>query len=330
MAPFNSVAAEFALVSLWTDVKSKPEDQERVSLHLPLTPSIRLAIACAAIDSNEFTDTTPPIRIPPAFTTDAAHYLLSVSRSNNVERQLLFLSTSTEFAGNEASVPRPLIAIYVPTDVARQLLMLSVSTNTSSVHTDPVTEVSPSFTETDAAYQLLDISKTNLVLTEEDALRQLLDLSKSSCNSIDLVHIEAVFSKAEIAVMEKLLKIFACDDNAQLHATASFGEDEFLTAHSLLNRFAFPKRQGPAVFEFSPGDVAAAHQLRALFACDDPKRAVGPIFLAFPDAQEMQLVCLSKSDNAARHLLELTISEGEDSPKVVYPPGHDGGAPDLS
>lgn len=340
ISDFNSRRAEFEFFCLWRDVRSKPKDQESVDLGLPFFPSARLALSRAVAASTEFTDTRPGIRIPPVFSTDAAHHLLTLPKLNRLERQLLVLSISTDIARqvltpsawSDANATRQLIALSVPTEVAKQLLVFPVSPDhyqqasaSSSVvgvdppHPDSALPVSPSFTEVDA-HQPLAIStfkgsaSKSSVVSEENALRHLIKLSISSA-ATGIVPITSVFSATEVGTASKLLDLFASSGFSQSYATLAFTVDDFVTAHSLLDRFAYRKRQDPAALNFGPSDVASAHRLRALFSSDDPRRSIGPIFLAFPDAEESpRLVPLSSSEDAARYLLELSINGKPDLP----------------
>ncbi|MCJ1269178.1 hypothetical protein MMC22_009067 [Lobaria immixta] len=311
---FNPVFAEFALIDLAKDVRSSSmsEDLETVDFSHPLSPSTRLAITCGVTAPTGFSGTTFSIRIPPV--SD----LLTLPRFMDTEKQILFLSISTDFlrqgptssAWNDTDATRQLVALTIPTDAVKELLTLSISTNSSQDSSSR--PISPFAAWIDAAHQHGPLSMASgsaadrLVPKAEDFLRDLLELSQSS-DTVSMVPITSVFSEDELAVAARLINLFESNDFSERSMVAIFGEDEFLTARSLLDRFASQKRQGPATFGFSPSEIAAAHRLRALFVCNDPKRQIGPIFLAFPDDEEsLRLLLLSRSQDAARHLLELS------------------------
>lgn len=70
-----------------------------------------------------------------------------------------------------------------------------------------------------------------------------------------------------------------------------------------------------------------AHRLRTLYACDDPKRLIGPIFVAFRDTEEsLQLRLLSSSKDIVRRLVMLCSGRNEIE-KTVYPLGQKHRAP---
>lgn len=299
-ALFNPVFAEFSLMDLAGNVRSSsmPEDVETIDYSLPRSPSTRLAMACAITASTSSAGRTTSVHIPPAFR------LLTLPRFTHTKEQILVLSLSTDFlrqvstsARSDANATRQLVALTIRTHVVRELLALSISTNSDSS--------SQFATWIDTAHQH-GSAANRLDPNAEDFLRELLELSESS-DTASMTPITSVFSEAELAVAGRLINLLEYRDFSQRSTVAIFSEDEFLTAHSLLDRFASQKRQGPATFGFSPSEVAAAHRLRALFACDDPKRPIGPIFLAFPDDEEsLQLLLLSSSQETARHLIELS------------------------
>ncbi|MCJ1428357.1 hypothetical protein MMC29_006266 [Sticta canariensis] len=392
IAPFNFVDAKNELHRLARDVNSKPEDQVYVDLFSDLPPLERFGAAASITDYTRPTDTSP-ILLHPAFTTNAAEHLYNFSRDKNIERQLLVLSISTDFARqvltpsawSEVDSTRQLISLSIPTNVAKNILMDSIPKGTSWQVSDPTpvmnldsafpvplftgspsfTEIvsahpvplftrspsfaetdsaypaplftgSPSFTETDAAHQLLSISDPThpvpdlsglstfsdteaahqllaisksdffapdtIVSNEKGALREILKLAQSD-DAVNIVPISAIFSDVEITTATKLVNLFA---SSNTFATAkTFTEHDFLTTHSLLDRFASRKNQKKSDdFRFNPGDFQAAHQLRTLFAADNPTLPVGPMFIVFPDGEDpLQLTLLSKADDGARELL---------------------------
>lgn len=304
---FNPVFAEFSLIDLAGNVRSSsmPEDVETIDYTRPRSPSTRLAMACAVTASTNSAGRTASVHIPPAFR------LLTLPKFILTEQQTLVFSLSTDFlrpistsASSDANATRQLVALTVGTDVVKELLALSISTNSQ--------DSSQFATWIDIEHQDRPLSMASgsvanrLAPKAEDFLRELLELSESS-DTASMVPITSVFSEAELAVAGRLINLLESRDFSERSTVAIFGEDEFLTAHSLLDRFASKKRQGPAIFAFSPSQVAAAHRLRALFACDDPKRPIGPIFLAFPDDEEsLRLLLLSSSQDTARHPIELS------------------------
>lgn len=299
MDPFTSVDAEFALMRLWKDVRSKPEDPEYSRLEIP-SASTERAVASIIAASAEFAKATPPIRIPFAFTPSAVKYLLTPSRC---ERQVLVLSIADErFDAN-----RRLIAFSVPDEIAKQIFRLSVATDTSP-------QVLPPFNDSDAVDTSVAMSDSNSTtpdaraLTKETARRRLLELLEPN-DTVRMVSISNVIQTPEVAIAVKLINILACEDTKQLYASVTgVSRYDLGAAHWLLDRFAFPVRTTKNFEpEFTAGDVAAAHQLRALFSSDDPSRDIGPLFLVFPEGpcgQSKQLVLLSDGDGAQRHLFE--------------------------
>lgn len=224
--------------------------------------------------------------------------LSAVSSFDHTNRQLLVFSISTgvqwpqpEPNPAEINFPRRLIALSVPTVIAKLLFSLSVSSNDAQ-------EGSTSSTRT---------------VTEVDSIRQLLEVSTWS-DAFRYEPITSVFSNAELVAAGKLLNLVASSNSTtHRYAAAVFSEDDFLMAHSLLDRFTFQKPQGPASLHFTPGEVAAAHQLRVFFGVNDPKRPIGPMFLAFRDEEEsLRLVLLSNSKDATHHLLSIAISREAD------------------
>ncbi|MCJ1271701.1 hypothetical protein MMC22_011606 [Lobaria immixta] len=224
--------------------------------------------------------------------------LSAVSSFDRTDRQLLVFSISTEVQWpqpgpnpSKVNFPRQLVALSVPNNIAKQLFSLSVSSN-------PAQERSTSSIRT---------------VTEVDSVRQLLEVSTWS-DAFRHEPITSVFSNAEFVAAGKLLDLVASKNSITHHfAAVVFNKDDFLILHSLLDRFTFQKPQGPASLHFTPGEVAAAHQLRAFFGVDDPKRPIGPMFLAFRDDEEsLRLVLLSNSKNAAHHLRTIAISREAD------------------
>lgn len=286
---FNTPRAKI-LCRVWKALRSQPEAQA-VTLTLPVSPSTRRAIGRATGAGKQLTDTVPPIRIPPAFATNASRHLFAISDSKRIQRQSLVLTVSRDFArqvlgrftSSDANAARQLIALSVPTEVARHLLRLSLSSDLEYI---------------DAATRLLELSSSDRSASSDFV---------NSGETIRTVPITSVFSDAEVAAAAKLVDFFDCSIFARGGQVLGFSADDFFAAQSLLDRF--PCRKGPASSSPDADDVVgAARQLRALFASDDPTRPLGPVFLAFPDAEEqLQLVALCDSDVAARHLLERSI-----------------------
>lgn len=322
MDPFNSVDAVIALMRLCRDVRSKVKDQKPENLLVPIPLSTRTAIAHAIKSSTQFSDDTP-LSHPPAYTIDVAHFLLNNSRIDHIETQILVVSVPKILEGTKGSITRKLVFFTVPIDVAKQLLLLSVSL----VPAGPL----PSVTEDEAAAELLSICRQSsasnadtLFLKPEIAIEQLLKLPNSSDSLRKLLELpiarDAVkvmknrpgLSDEEDAVAGKLLNLFACTEPRQLYAGIDFSKSEFLSAHSLLDRFVFSKNQEPATYDFSPDDVASAHQLRDLFAAENPTIPFGPIYLMFPDSTgllRMGFLCDSK--DATAHLMSICLASEE-------------------
>lgn len=301
MAAFNSINAEYALVQLWREVKSKPEDPEASNLEIPSPPSTEDAVTAAIDASSEFADTTPPIRVPHAFITSAARHLLGPSELQQRERQLLVVSTTNETVEDWN---RQMVALSVPHAVAKQLLSLSVAVDLS-------TQVLPQFTAEDAAHTLVAMSdsatRPTRSLTKESAIRTLIELLRPN-NTVRTVHTSTVFTPRELNIAVKLINLLRSHDTEALYeAVRGVNEQEFRATHLLLNRFEFPQRPLNAEYAFNAGDVAAAHQLLHLFNTVDPPREIGPLYLAYPaapGARGKQLVLLSDGDGAERLLVE--------------------------
>lgn len=300
--PFYSPLAKF-LLRLCRAVRTSnsPEDhhsesQSVVDLRLPIPDRAKNAVARAIMDSNQFADTKPAIRIPPVFITGAVRHL-ALSRDSGIEYQYLVFSISADFASevlltpagsDDANVTRQLVTLSVPTEVAQQLVVLSLST--------------------DSAHQGSD---SNAILYK-DELRRLISLCTSSHPPPAIVPNTSILSATDLSTVAKLLRLFESGFSTRRSAVHAFSGVDLLAAHKLLDRFAWWPRNPhqPAGLDFTTRDVAAAHRLRDLFACDDSERAVGPIFLAFPydhqTGKPLRLVQVSGSELAARHLLELS------------------------
>lgn len=303
------------------DVRSSPENSESDHLRGPLSLPIRLAVPSAVTASSESVDTTPRIHTPQTLTTDAALYTLTISRQPQPESQLLILSVSKGSEGNDANATRQLIALSVPTEVATQLLFIPGPLDDSpptpgfshhlGVDLGPVASNSTALQPLSPVHQLFAYCNSptmalSFAFAEDNAKDRLLEDSQIGVNLIDIA---SVFSDREIAVAEKLVDLFACNDTIGLNAAMlRFSEDDFLTAHALFSRFDPPKRDRPDEYSFSPRDVVAARQLCALFASDDLHRPIGPMFLTFLHTDGcVQLMALSDSEDAAYILFELFL-----------------------
>lgn len=300
MASFNSINAEFALMQLWKEVRSKPEDPESSNVEIPSPLSTKDAVISAINNSTEFADTTPPIRIPHTFTTTAARYLLNPTELEQRERQLLVVSMTN---GTSDNPDRRMVALSVPHIVAKQILALSVAIDLSH-------PVLPQFTDDDAARMLVAMSNSatrDNHVTKESAMRRLLELLTPN-DTVRSEPISNVFTTSEFVIVVKLINFLACRDTAELYsAVTGLNEQEFRATHLLLNRFEFPRRQLNVRYEFDAGDVAAAHQVLALFNATDPPPQVGPLYLVYPagpGARLKQLVRLSDGDGVECHIID--------------------------
>lgn len=322
MASFNSVDAEIALMVFCRDVRSKSKDQKPANLLDPIPLSTRTAIVHAVKTSTEFKDNTP-LSQPPAYTIDVAHFLLNNARIDHIRTQILVVSIPKVSEGTDGNTTRQLVWFTVPIEVAKQLLLLSVSPAPAGAL--------PDYTETQARDELLSIcgqsspsNSNTLFLTPENAMEQVIALPNFdnslrkllefpiARDAIKIMLNSPALSSDEVTVAGKLLYLFACTEPKQLYAEIGFSESEFLTAHKLLDRFVFSKNQGPAAYEFTPDDVASAHQLRDLFDSENPTSPFGPIYLAFPDSTgKLRSGYLCDSKDATAHLMRYLLDPEE-------------------
>lgn len=305
IAPFNFVDAKNELKRLARDVNSKPEDQVFVDIFSDLSPLERLG-AISSITAYTKPTYTSPILLHPAFTTNAAHHLFNFSRENNIERQLLVLSISTDFARqvltpsawSDVDSTRQLIALSIPTNVAKDLLMDSlpkdscwqVSDPTSvmnldsaypaplftglpsltgivSAHPAPLFTDSPSFTETDSAYPA-PLFTGLPSFTETDAAHQLLAISDSTHPAPDLLGL-STFSETEAA--HQLLAI--CKSDFFAPDTIIFNEQGALREILKLAQSNDAVTIVPISTIFSDAEIATAPKLVDLFASSKPLAA---------------------------------------------------------
>ena len=340
LAPLNLISAKSALVALWKAVRSEseqwPEGQEPVDMCLPLSYTDRKTIVWAFLqETPKWINTTPPIRIPPAFRIDIGTWLFTFHLHSNPADHILVIRASTELVRqllppstwSHANVNRQFVALNVTFEIAKQLLLLSIS------------PVSPEdYTATDAANTLVAMAQSSGVhfdpffdplfdsvnSIKEDCRSKLVELSEPS-NAVKVIPITPILSHAELATAARLISILTTGETDLCAAIDCSGDDEegFIAIHSLLDRFAFRKdeRQGPAPTHFTPHDVEAAQQLGRLFI-DDPERSIGPIFItSHPPSPcsrnqpsfKPRLVFLCDDQDATRHLLKVSHMQHSES-----------------